>query len=97
MPDSKITPEWRDVSGCLCIHLDEDPNNFRLYATRLEEKYKAVLIQNLDGLDQRYWDFRVGDTTIVLHSDTFAGVSISCKDNSKEDLLRHLALVLAER
>jgi hypothetical protein len=83
--------EYRDASGRLSIDLDTDDRRFMLYASRLEGRLKARLIQKLDGPDQRYWDYDVSGITVVLHCDVFAGVSVHVEDGSHDELLRDLA------
>ena len=83
--------EFRDASGRLSIHLDDDDRRFLLYASRIEDKIKARLIRKQEGLDQRYCDFDVGGVTVVLHADVFAGVSIHVEDGSHDELLRDMA------
>jgi hypothetical protein len=83
--------EYRDASGRLSIDLDTDDRRFMLYASRLEGKIKAQLIQKLDGPDQRYWDYDIDRVTVVLHCDVFAGVSVHVRDGSHDALLRDLA------
>jgi hypothetical protein len=48
-------------------------------------------VQRLDGLDQSYWHYEVDDATVVLHWDTFAGISLHVEDDSGDDLLKCVA------
>jgi hypothetical protein len=88
--------EYHDASGRLSIDLGDDGPMFQVYATRLEEICKGKCIQRLDVLDQRYWDYGIEGATVVLHSDTSAGISIHVEDGSRDDLLRRVAVNLAE-
>lgn len=88
--------EYRDASGRLSIDLDDDDQQFPLFASRLKAKIKARLIQKLYGPDQSYWDYDVDGVTVVLHCDTFAGVSLHIEDGSHEELLRELASKLSK-
>ena len=83
--------ERRDFSGRLYIEIDSDCRNFGQYTSRMESEANAKLIQKLNGLEQQYWDYQIDGTTIVLHADTFAGVSIHIEDNSNDTLLRSVA------
>jgi hypothetical protein len=88
--------EHHDASGRLSIDLGDARPMFQVYASRLEEMCNGKRIQRLDGLDQRYWDYDVEGTTIVLHSDAFAGISLHVEDGSRDDLLRRVAAQIAE-
>ena len=88
--------EHHDASGRLSISLGDDGSMFQLYASRLEEICKGRRIQQLDAPDQRYWDYDVDGTKIVLHSDVFAGISLHVEDGSRDDLLRRIAAQITE-
>ena len=79
--------EYKDVSGRLSIDLDPNHNNFEKCASRLESVFSARSTSHIEGLDQRYWDYEIDGTTVVLHSDVMAGVSIFIQDGSREDPL----------
>lgn len=88
--------EHHDASGRLTITLAEDDRLFSVFASRLEARSNAKCLRKLDGLDRRYWDYDVDGTTIVLHSDVFAGVSLHVEEGSKDDLLRRIASDIAD-
>lgn len=88
--------EYHDASGRLSITLADNDREFSVFASRLENRSKAKCIHKLDGLDQRYWDFDVGGTTVVLHSDVFAGVSVHVEDGTNDDLLRRIAASISD-
>lgn len=88
--------EYHDASGRLSITLADDDREFSVFASRLEDRSKAKCVHKLDGLDQRYWDFDVGGTTVVLHSDVFAGVSVHVEDGTNDDLLRRIAAIIID-
>jgi hypothetical protein len=86
--------EFYDCLKRLNIELkDGDRAHFIAYADHLV-RLGGVLVQELDGLDQSYWDFRFGDTTIVLHSDVFCGISLHVEDQQNDVLLRRVAALL---
>lgn len=87
--------EHHDAAGRLTIEFGEDGYTLQVYATRLEEMCKGTQIQRSDSPDQRYWDYDVEGTRIVLHSDVFAGVALYVGDGSRGDLLRRVARQIA--
>jgi hypothetical protein len=88
--------EGRDSSGRLSIGLGDDGPLFLIFASRLEEISKAKCLRQLNGLDQKYWDYEIDGTTVVLHSDVFAGISLNVGDRSKDNLLRRIAAEITE-
>lgn len=89
--------EYRDASGRLSFDLAEAGPMFRVYGSRLEKLCNAKCIEQLDGPDQRYWDYDIDGTRVVLHSDPFAGISVHIEDGSRDDLLRQLVAQITER
>jgi hypothetical protein len=69
---------------------------FEVYASRLEGRCGGRRVQRLDGLDQSYWDYDIEGTTLVLHTDVFAGISLHIEDGSRDDLLRRVAARITE-
>jgi hypothetical protein len=88
--------EYRDASGRLSIDLTADGQMFQIFASRIEGRCGGRRVQQLDGLDQSYWDYDVEGTTVVIHSDTFAGISLHVADGSRDDLLRRVAVQITE-
>lgn len=88
--------EYRGASNRLSIDLSDLDSDilFRKFADRLTTEFDAKITDKLDGLDQRYWDFDVGGTILVLHSDAMAGISIHVEDGSDDNLLRKIAETL---
>ena len=87
--------EYRDFSNRLSFDLSDDHGDFSIFAERMVSLHGSPT-DNLSGLDQNYWDFNVGGVTLVLHSDTMAGVSIYVEDGTHEALLRTIAKKLLE-
>ena len=90
--------EHRDNSGRLSIQLDPKASTgrFAAFSAALEKLSGAAPAEKLDGLDQRFWDFRMGELTVVLHMDTFAGISVHAKDGTCDDRLRDTAQGISE-
>ena len=85
--------EYKDASNRLAIDLSDLDSDilFRKFADRLTTEFDAKISEKLDGPDQRYWDFDVDGTFLVLHSDAMAGISIHVADGTNESLLRNIA------
>jgi hypothetical protein len=61
-----------------------DDERFLAVAGWLRTELGAELLERLDGPEQRYWDFRVGDMIITLHSEHYLGVSLYTKDSQAD-------------
>ncbi len=85
--------EYFDSSKRLSIELASSSSDdlFHHFASCLSKLFGAQISNQFDGVDQRYWDFKILETTVVLHSDTFIGISIHVEDGTNEDLLRKIA------
>jgi hypothetical protein len=88
--------EFRDASRRLSFDLADDGPMFPVYASRLEKICNARRIKQLNGLDQRWWDYDVDGTTVVLHSDAMAGISLHVEDGTRDDLLRRIVAQITE-
>lgn len=88
--------EYRDASNRLSIDLSDLDSEilFAKYADRIKSEFKAIIVDRLDGLDQRYWDFDIDGKIVVLHSDSMTGISIHIENGADENLLRKIALTL---
>jgi hypothetical protein len=81
--------EFRDASNRLCFDLSDREQDFGRFARRMISLYGEPIQKLNDALgDQRYWDFDVEGTTVVLHFDVMDGVSMHVEDGSHETLLR---------
>lgn len=95
----KFMKEYKDASDRLSIKLTDSDSSalFNQFAQRLVAKFHAEIIEKLDGLDQRYWDFKIEDTEetiVVLHSDNYMGISVHVENGSNDNLLRQIATEL---
>ena len=90
--------EHKDASDRPLIELSDLDSDllFRKLADRLKNVFNAKIIEKVEGVDQRYWDFDVDGTIVVLHSDPMAGISIHIEDGSNENLLRKIASMLLD-
>jgi len=84
--------EYRDASNRLSFDLSDQEEEFGHFAQQMISIHGKPVNRLDDPLgDQRYWDFDVDGTIVVLHFDVMAGVSIHVEDGSHEELLRHIA------
>jgi hypothetical protein len=81
--------EWKDHSGRPVVWLSDDANEFDGFASQMTSRFGAPT-ERLDGLDQRYWDFSVGQVTMVLHGDAMAGISLHVEDGTQDEQLRSI-------
>ena len=62
----------------LCVELfkDSDWPVFEAIGKELSEKFKVEWKVQLDGFDQRYWDFEYSGIVLTLHLEHYLGISI---------------------
>lgn len=53
-----------------------DGKLFRLITKTIEKKFDVQWLQQLDGLDQRYWDFKIKGEILTLHFEHYLGISL---------------------
>ncbi len=89
--------EYRDASNRLSFHLRDQDDDFTLFSERMQSLYgKPVQTLHDCMYEQRWWDFEVEGTTVVLHTDVMAGVSIHVEDGTHEGLLREIVHQLTD-
>lgn len=80
------------------IHLSDDPDTFGSYAGRVHAALGGQWTTQLDGLDESYWDLRVGETVVTVHRQHFLGVSVFADpSDAATRLLDRLRLKLLRR
>ena len=60
--------------GELTISKIPDWRLFERVAARIEARLDGEWVERVDGLDQRYWDFRNGKAIITLHLEHHVGI-----------------------
>ena len=72
-------------------------STFDLMANKLLIHLSAILINKLDGLDERYWDFDLNGNVITLHLQHHLGIVLFYENNNGnepnlyiEDIILHL-------
>ena len=89
----KCRGEYHDSSNRLTIHLSDDGWDFHKFAGRMTSLFGSPC-ELIDGLDGRYWDYRVNDALVVLHAEVFVGVSIHVETGDHDALLRTIAKLI---
>lgn len=84
-------------AGPLEIALCEssDRQRFDDFAARIQRAVGGEWVVRLDGLDQRYWDLRVGGDGVSLHLEHFLGISLLAETPAAAALARRIAAGLA--
>ncbi len=73
MQKKNYTPDGR-----VEITLSEE-SDWQLFDTIFNEitkKFDVELVKKLDGIDERYWDFKINNGFFCLHLQHFLGISI---------------------
>jgi hypothetical protein len=74
------------ATGKIELHLSDDPDQFRNIAEMVREKLAGRWTEQIDGLDQSYWDLDVQGTLITVHREHYLGVCVSCEDDAPQRL-----------
>lgn len=56
---------------------------FNEVAEVLEREFSGTWLKKIDGLDQTYWDLRIGNSVLTLHMEHYLGIMLY---TSKETL-----------
>jgi hypothetical protein len=81
----------RTPTGKLELRLSGDPDDFKRLAEVVRKKVDGHWTEQLDDLDQSYWDLDVKGKKITVHREHYLGVSVFCDDDaSLRSLLEHL-------
>ncbi|SRR5258706_2144369 len=71
------------------INVDLSDNSdwslFQMIANELVETFQIQWKTQVDGLDQRYWDFEYKGVTLTLHLEHYLGINVFV-DKSKVDI-----------
>ncbi len=63
---------------------DSDGSVFLLIGNELSKTFNVQWKTQLDGLDQRYWDFEFKGIILTLHLEHFLGISIFVEKNEPD-------------
>jgi hypothetical protein len=75
------------ATGKIELHLSDDPDQFRNIAEMVRETLAGRWTEQIDGLDQSYWDLYVQGTLITVHREHYLGVCVFCDDGSPQRLV----------
>ena len=66
------------VSGRLELRIFDDSNwpLFKEIAGVLEREFRGTWLEKIDGLDQSYWDLRIGNSILTLHLEHYLGIML---------------------
>lgn len=68
----------RQVSDRLELRIFDDSNwpLFKEMAGVLEREFSGTWLEKIDGLDQSYWDLRIGNSVLTLHLENYLGIML---------------------
>ena len=77
--------DHRDTIQRLSIELDDNAQNFTVYADRLENKLNAQLVQKLDFTDLRCWAYDLDGVMVELYWDDALGQGVLIRMMDEEN------------
>jgi hypothetical protein len=69
-------------TGKIELRLSEDPDRFKHLAEVVRKKLGGRWLEQIDDLDQSYWDLDVQGKKITVHREHYLGVSVFCDDDA---------------
>ncbi|MDC7998953.1 hypothetical protein [Gilvibacter sediminis] len=60
----------------------------------IQNKLGGDLVESIEGLDQKYLDYRLSEGIITLHWEHYLGISVHAE--SSEELIKYLDQIKAE-
>jgi hypothetical protein len=69
-------------NGTIELRLSDNPDRFQSLGESVKEKLGARWADQIDGLDQSYWDLDVGGIKLTLQLEHYLGVSVFCEDSA---------------
>ena len=76
---------------------EPDWSFFNRLADSLQEHLNGDWQSQLDGLDQRYWDLRIGDALLTLHLDEDCGISLYVASDAPDGAASRIQLERAAK
>ena len=90
----KVQYSWKDERCEVAISDDPDWLLFDGVADAIVNRFEGKLVAQLDGLDERYWDIKIGNETITLHLQHYLGIMLFPEDKAGNDLIREVGTYL---
>jgi uncharacterized protein DUF3630 len=77
------------------LDLSNDSNSllFERISKELEAAFEIQWKTQLDGLDQRYWDFEINGVTLTFHLEHYLGICIFA-DKTKTDYKKAQSILI---
>ena len=78
------------------VSISEDPD-WRLFngiADAILGRFRGRLVERADGLDERYWDIKIGKSIVTLHLQIYIGIILFPKNEEGNDLTREIGRYL---
>ena len=90
----KVQYSCKDQRCEAAISDDADWLLFDGIADAILSKFNGRLVEQLDGLDERYWDIEIGKKIITLHLQHYLGIMLFPEDKAGNDLIREVGTYL---
>ena len=90
----KVQYSWKDQRYEAAISEDADWLLFDGIACAILTRFNGELVEQLDGLDERYWDIKIGKKIITLHLQHYLGIMLFPEDKTGNDLIRDVGTYL---
>lgn len=73
-----IKPKISYQNGKIDVLISPNPDwkLFEVIFEKIQKAFEITLISKLDGIDERYWDFKTNNGLITLHLQHFLGISL---------------------
>ncbi|MEY8847380.1 DUF3630 family protein [Psychroserpens sp. XS_ASV72] len=71
----------------LQITKSPDSKIFSQVADFIIEKLNGKITEQVDGIEQKYWDFKIDKILITLHSEHYLGISVYGQESEQVEYL----------
>jgi hypothetical protein len=68
--------------------------HFEAIADQISESLDATIVEKIDGLDARYWDFEISGRTVTLHLHAMAGIFGFDTGHEADSVVQQIAALL---
>jgi hypothetical protein len=86
----------RTPQGGLEVLISEDPDwvQFEQFVHRISRETSAQCTERIDGIDARYWDFRIDGKIVTLHLQHYLGISVFGANPEADEAVQKVANLL---